>query len=205
MNKEEFDINQELEQMRQDYAALKERFDKQQIINEQLIQNAMKKDVRRLFLSKKTLPLGIAFAILAVILSYIQGMAWWVTLSIIIFSVIFFPGAIWVYKGIREDEIYNGDILSTTEALRKFKKRYIALVAGICIYFFAFVVAATLFMTSMDISSELMWRRGVLVAILCVGTLALEYYSAKRLLNACDAIIERLQMREEGQDTGLSD
>ena len=37
MNKEEFDINQELEQMRQDYAALKERFDKQQIINEQLI------------------------------------------------------------------------------------------------------------------------------------------------------------------------
>ena len=51
MNKEEFDINQELEQMRQDYAALKERFDKQQIINEQLIQNAMKKDVRRLFLS----------------------------------------------------------------------------------------------------------------------------------------------------------
>ena len=43
MNKEEFDINQELEQMRQDYAALKEQFDKQQIINEQLIQNAMKR------------------------------------------------------------------------------------------------------------------------------------------------------------------
>ena len=41
MNKEEFDINQELEQMRQDYAALKERFDKQQIINEQLMQHAI--------------------------------------------------------------------------------------------------------------------------------------------------------------------
>ena len=47
MNREEFDINQELEQMRQDYAALKERFDKQQIINEQLMQNAMKKDLKR--------------------------------------------------------------------------------------------------------------------------------------------------------------
>ena len=43
MNKEEIDINQELEQMRQDYAALKERFNKQQIINKQLIQNAMKR------------------------------------------------------------------------------------------------------------------------------------------------------------------
>ena len=37
MNKEEFDINQELDQMRQDYAALKERFDRQQIINEILL------------------------------------------------------------------------------------------------------------------------------------------------------------------------
>ena len=42
MNKEEFDINQELEQMRQDYAALKERFDKQQIINEKLMEKAFK-------------------------------------------------------------------------------------------------------------------------------------------------------------------
>ena len=197
MNKEEFDINQELEQMRQDYAALKERFDKQQIINEQLIQNAMKKDVRRLFLSKKTVPIGIACAILGVILSYIQGMAWWLTLSIIIFSVIFFPGVFWVYKGIREETIYNGDILSTTEALRQFKKRYIVLVAGICLYFFVFVVGATIFMTSMNISAELMWRRGILIALLCVGTLALEYYSAKRLLNACDDIIDRLKMKDE--------
>ena len=197
MNKEEFDINQELEQMRRDYADLKDRFDKQQIINEQLMQNAMKKDVRRLFLSKKTVPIGIACAILGVILSYIQGMAWWLTLSIIIFSVIFFPGVFWVYKGIREETIYNGDILSTTEALRQFKKRYIVLVAGICLYFFVFVLGATIFMTSMNISAELMWRRGILIALLCIGTLALEYYSAKRLLNACDDIIERLKMNDE--------
>ena len=197
MNKEEFDINQELEQMRQDYAALKERFDKQQIINEQLMQKAMKKDVHRLFLSKKTIPLGIALTIIAVILSYVQGMAWWVTLSIILFGVIFFPGAFWVYKDVREDDIYNGNVLSTTEILRKFKKRYVVLVAGICIFFFAFVIIATLNMTSMNISTELMWRRGIIVAILCVGTLYLEYYSAKRLLNACDDIIDRLKIKEE--------
>jgi hypothetical protein len=45
--------------------------------------------------------------------------------------------------------------------------------------------------------AELMWRRGILVALLCVGTLALEYYSAKRLLNACDDIIERLRIKDE--------
>ena len=197
MNKEEFDINQELEQMRQDYAALKERFDKQQIINEQLMRNAMKKDVRRLFLSKKSAPVGIVLAIVAIILCFVLEFEWWVPMSLVIYSLIVFPGVFWVYKGIREETIYNGDILSTTEALRPFKKRYIVLVAGICLYFFVFVLGATIFMTSMNISTELMWRRGILIALLCVGTLALEYYSAKRLLNACDDIIERLKMKDE--------
>lgn len=197
MNKEEFDINQELEQMRQDYADLKERFDKQQIINEQLMQNAMKKDVRRMFLSKKTVPIGIALTLLAVILCYVQGMAWWLTLSIIIYGVIFIPGVYWAYNGVREEEIYNGDILSTTETLRRFKKRYIIWVTGMCLYFFLFVILATFHMTTMNISVELMWRRGLLAALLCVGILVLEYYSAKRLLNTCDAIIERLKMKDE--------
>ena len=197
MNKEEFDINQELEQMRQDYAALKERFDKQQIINEQLMQNAMKKDVRRMFLSKKTIPLGIAIAVLATILSYVQGFAWWVTLSLIIFTAIAFPAVYWAYKGVREEDIYNGDILSTSETLRRFKKRYITLETGICLYFFAFVVIATIYMTTMNISTELMWRRGILVALLCVGTLTFEYFYAKRILNACDDIIDRLKMKDE--------
>ena len=179
MNKEEIDINQELEQMRQDYAALKERFDKQQIINEKLMQNAMKKDVGRMFLSKKTVPLGVACCILAVILSYVQGMAWWVTLSLILFTVISIPAVYWAYKGVREEEIYNGDILSTTETLRRFKKRYVALETGICI------------------STELMWRRGILIALLCVGTLAFEYFYAKRTLNACDDVIERLKIKDE--------
>ena len=197
MNKEEFDINQELEQMRQDYAALKERFDKQQIINEQLMQNATKKDVRRLFLSKKSIPATIALFIIAVILCYVQRFDWWVPLSIIIYGLLTIPGIFWVYKGIREEDIYNGDILSTTESLRKFKKRYVILMTGICVLFFIFVIIATFYMTSMNISAELMWRRGIIIALLCVGTLILEYYSAKRLLSACDAIIERLKMKDE--------
>jgi hypothetical protein len=197
MNKEEFDINQELEQMRQDYADLKERFDKQQIVNDYLMQKAMNGDVRRLFLSKKMIPLGIVVLVVAIILSIVQGYEWWLPAALIVFGLLFFPGVFWAYKGIREDEIYNGDILSTTEVLRKFKKRYILVEAGICIYFFAFVVLATLYMTSLNISPEMMWRRGIFIAILCVGTLTLEYISAKRLLGSCDAIIDRLKIKED--------
>ena len=157
----------------------------------------MKKDVRRLFLSKKSIPVTIALFIIAVILCYVQGFDWWVPLSLIIYGLLTIPGVFWVYKGIREEDIYNGDILSTTESLREFKKRYVILVTGICVLFFLFVILATFYMTSMNISAELMWRRGIIIALLCVGTLILEYYSAKRLLSACDAIIERLKMKDE--------
>ena len=183
--------------MRQDYALLKERFDKQQIINEQLMRNAMNRDVRRLFLSKKSIPAGIALTVIAVIMCYVQGFVWWVPLSLVIYGMVVFPGVFWVYKGIDEDTVYNGDILTTTEALRKFKKRYIGLVTVVCILFLAFVVVATLYLTSTNICAEMMWRRGILIALLCVATIAMEYYFAKRLLNTCDDIIERLKMKDE--------
>ena len=61
MNNKEVDINQELEQMRQDYAALKERCDKQQIVNDRILKKAMKQTGGRLrFNSNLTIALGVA-------------------------------------------------------------------------------------------------------------------------------------------------
>ena len=61
MNNKELDINQELEQMRQDYAALKDRCDRQQIVNDQILRKAMKQSGGRLrFNSNLTIALGVA-------------------------------------------------------------------------------------------------------------------------------------------------
>ena len=197
MNKEVFDNNQELEQLRQDYAVLKERFDKQQIVNEQLMQNAMKRDVKRIFLSKKSTIAASALLIIAVIFSFAQRFEWWVSFSLILFGLTSIPVVIWVYKGVHEEDIYNGDILTTAETLRKFKKRYLILEAFVCIFFFAFVVWAMIYVFSSNISTQLMWRRVIILALLCIGALYLEYYFAKRLLKACDDIIERLKTKDE--------
>ena len=197
MNKEELDINQELEQMRQDYAALKDRYDKQQIITDYLLQKAMKSDIHRLFLSKKAAYWAAGLLLVFVVLFFVQGYELWLLFALVIFGLMAIIGVFWAYKGVREEDIYNGDILSTAGTLRKFKKRFLILEAGICIYFFAFVVVGTIYMTSMNISTGMMWRRGILIALICVGTLSLEFLSSKRLLNACDNIIERLQMKED--------
>lgn len=57
----EIDINKELEQMRQDYAALKDRYDQQQIVNDQILRKAMRQAGGRLrFNSNLTIVLGVA-------------------------------------------------------------------------------------------------------------------------------------------------
>ena len=68
MNNKEIDINQELEQMRQDYAALKDRCDKQQIVNDQILRKAMKQSGGRLRFNAN---LSIALGVMAVLFSFI--------------------------------------------------------------------------------------------------------------------------------------
>lgn len=78
MNKEEFDINQELEQMRQDYASLKERFDKQQIINDKLMEKAFKSDVQWLsFDQTSSVVVGILAIPTIIVLSIVKDLEWW--------------------------------------------------------------------------------------------------------------------------------
>ena len=67
MNNKDIDINQELEQMRQDYAALKDRCDKQQIVNDQIIRKAMKQSGGRLRFNSN---LSIVLGVVAVFLTF---------------------------------------------------------------------------------------------------------------------------------------
>ena len=195
MNKEEFDMNQELEQMRQDYAALKEQLDGQQIISDHLLQSAMKRDVRWLFLEKKIIIWESALIVALIALSIALNTQWWLTTLLAVFGIIVYAAIPVVYKGVREENICNGDILSTAQTLLRFKKRYIAWELGMCVYFLVFAILASYHMTTMGMGAEMMWRRGILVVIVVVVVLVLEYAYAKRLLGSCDAIIERLQMK----------
>ena len=101
MNKEEFDINQELEQMRQDYAALKERFDKQQIINEKLMEKAFKSDVRWLSTDKQSGLIAGALGIpLVIVISIIRHIDWWFPAAVSFFIVIAIWAMLRMYKNL---------------------------------------------------------------------------------------------------------
>ena len=199
MNKEEFDINQELEQMRQDYAALKERFDKQEIINNHLMDKAFHADARWLFLEKYISPVLAALLIaLAIVLGVIKYVPQWIIIAMIAFGVISIIGVLWAYKGVNKEALFNSDIVTATETMRKFKKRYFILEAVTWTYFIGMMAFGALQIASYNFPAHTIVIRELLLALLVISAGLLEYFLVKRQLKARDDIIERLQMREDG-------
>ena len=198
MNKEEIDINQELEQMRQDYADLKVRFDKQQILNEKLMEKAFKSDIGWLsFNQGATLVVG-AFTILSLIsFSIWRGLPWRYSIPLCAVCIISVLAIFWVYKNLSLDTLFGEDILTATKKVRRFKQQYLrgtifcwVAVLGL-LGVFSPVVYRIWSPSGKAVSVFVMM--GILLVILAI----IGVFGFKRLMQACDKILERLQMKED--------
>ena len=198
MNKEEYDINQELEQMRQDYADLKERFDKQQIINGQLMEKAFKSDIRWLSFDRKSLPvIGAGLIIILVSFSVWRGVPWRYTIPLCIVGVITVLVMSWVYKNLSLDTLFGEDILTATRKVKRFKQQYL--------WGTLFCWAALLGI--LGVFSPVIYRIWspsgkavsvfVMLAIVIVICAVINVFAFRRMMQACDKILERLQMKED--------
>ena len=198
MNKEEFDINQELEQMRQDYADLKERFDKQQIINEKLLEKAFKADIRWLSLDKKITPVaGIALVLILVSFSVWRGVPWRITILLSVFGLISVLAVDWVYKKLSLDTLFGEDILTATKRVRRFKQQYLWVLIAIW-------GALLVILGSLSPMIYRIWSPSgkaasafVMLAVGVVICAVVNVFSFKRMMQACDKIVERLQLKED--------
>ena len=196
MNKEEFDINQELDQMRQDYAALKERFDRQQIINDRLMEKAFKSNVRWLSADRLSGLIAGALGIpLIIAISIIKHIDWWFPAVWSIFIVIVIWAMLRMYRNLSKETLYEDDILSATKKVKRFKQQYHR-------FFFVSMTAAVILAGSYAPTVYHSWStpeqgtRMVLFLVLLVVVLSIiGYLFYKRLMRACDSIIEQLQMK----------
>ena len=194
MNKEEFDINQELEQMRQDYADLKERFDQQQIINEQLMEKAFKADVRWLSRDRNSGVIAVILGIPAIIiLSIIRKADWWFPVVATVFVLIILWAMLRLYKNLSKDTLYTEDVLSATKKVKRFKQQYQR-------YFFASLAAAVILFGSYLPTIYHSWstpeqgtKMVVIGCIFAVVLLVWGYVYYKCLMKACDSILDRLE------------
>ena len=198
MNQEEFDINQELEQMRQDYAALKERFDKQQIINDQLMEKAFKSDVRWLSFDKNSAVVASILAVPTIItLSIIKKLEWWFPVVSCIFILTICFAQLRLYKNLSKDTLYTEDILSATRKMKRFKLQYQR-------FFSVSMIVAVILAGSYVPSIYHSWstpeqgtKMALILVLIVVVLCIMGFFYYKRLMKSCDSIIEQLQLKEK--------
>ncbi|MBO7077612.1 MAG: hypothetical protein J6W01_05130 [Bacteroidales bacterium] len=197
MNKEEFDINQELEQMRQDYADLKERFDKQQIINEKLMEKAFKSDIRWLAFDRKSLPVvGVALVIFLVSLSIWRGLLWRYSISLGAVGIISVLVMLRIYKNLSLDTLFGEDILTATKKVKRFKQQYLwgTVFCWVAVLGILGVFSPTIYRiwSPSGKAVSVFVMLGISIVILAI----IGAYFYKRLMQACDKILERLEIKE---------
>ena len=198
MNKEEFDINQELEQMRQDYAGLKERFDKQQIINEQLMEKAFKSDIRWLSFDKKITPVaGIALVLILISFSVWRGVPWRITILLSAFGLITVLAVSWVYKKLSLDTLFGEDILTATKKVRRFKQQYLWLLLALWAALLVILGALSPMIYRIWSPSGKAASAFVMLAVAVVICAVVNVFCFRRMMQACDKVVERLQLKED--------
>ena len=116
--------NIELEDMRAQLALLKNKLDKEEIVNDRLLRETMKQKID--FINHKAFyntSSSVIVIILAVVLFPLYGLSWWLvgyTVLMMLVCMLF----TWIdHRGFTPD-LMNGDLLTAAKRMRKLKKDY---------------------------------------------------------------------------------
>ena len=115
----------ELEEMREQIKILKEKLDKEKIINDRVIKRAMNKNINKLHRQGTVMVIfGTITTICCPIIIHNIGMPLWFTAFtafILIFSTI---ATAVIHRGINSDMLYNEDMLQIAQRVHKLKLSY---------------------------------------------------------------------------------
>ena len=114
----------ELEQMREQMAAFKNRLDKQQIINEQLVRNSMgsKMSWIKNFVWIEIVILPVLLYFFAQIFHVRMGLSWWLFAFLAIGTTADVIGD-YIINRIPKSQLFSGDLVETSQRLVKMKKQ----------------------------------------------------------------------------------
>ena len=199
MNDPEIGTSQELEQMRQDYAALKQQFDKQQIISGALMEKAFQADARWLSFDQ-----GMSYAIGAlaipatIVICLLREVPLGFMAAFVVFISLGLGGNLLLHRNLSKDTLYEEDILTAVRKVRRFKQqtKWLEIVT--------WIVALILF-GSFVLTVHSVWptpETGLLFLPLIAVGIVIDVFYTRRLLQACDDMLDRLTLKEEENTNG---
>lgn len=194
MQNDNLSMCDELRQMKSDYECLKADMDKQMIINRQLMESVLRNNVSVLDSNRKTTMTSVSAAILITfVISYIKGLDMYLAGTIVAFYILMLVGYILIFHKLGKIEYGTDNVLSTVTRLRKFKWNYMI----VNTVSWVLVVGLMCFMFPEIYNTFLSPERGIAaIAFMSVAILVgicIQYYIDRKVLMACDDIIDRLK------------
>lgn len=186
----------ELRQMKSDYEYLKADMDRQMIVNSQLLETIFRNNVSVLDSNRRTSIVSVSTAILVILtVSYIRGLDMRLAGMIAVCYAFMLIGYILIYHKLGKIEQGNDNVLSTMTRLRNFKRNYMIVNA----ISWGLVAVLMCFIFPEILDTYLSHERGIAaIAFMCLAVIAgicIQYFIDRKVLKACDDIIDRLEDR----------
>ena len=188
----------EFEQLQKEYACLKADFDKQKILNEQLVDKIFKKNVKVLDTNKKTSVFICVVAIMFVLLvAVINGVDMKYAILPALLCLVIMVGYLILYHKLGRVEYGQDSILEMLIKMRKFKKNYM-LLNGVL---WLLSIGLMAFLIPVIYGSFTISLYGIIaiafVGVIFIICIVIQYLIDKKVLKACDDIIDRLNYESE--------
>ncbi len=115
----------ELLEMRQQLAVLKDKLEKETIISDKLLREVTRQKVRRL--NRTVWQQGIAVAFVLTFGNYLfyqTGCSWWFIAATSLMMIVCLLATIIPHRWVRQDEIMSGDLLQVAKQVRRLRQLY---------------------------------------------------------------------------------
>lgn len=189
---------QELQEMKEQMALLKDSLRKEQIVNDRLLREAMHGKVERIHRKAWVVGLCALYVCTFGIWSFHElGLSWYLigaTVAMMIYSVV---KTIVIHRRLAANNVMTDDLRTVAHAAKRLKQDYIrSLYGGMVMVFiwFLWLAAEILFGHTVYAESSIMVRGGMLGMLFLGGVIGflLGYRMHRRVLSLCDDIIRQV-------------
>ncbi len=189
---------QELQEMKEQMALLKDSLRKEQIVNDRLLREAMHGKVERIHRKAWVVGLCALYVCTFGIWSFHKlGLSWYLigaTVAMMIYSVV---KTIIIHRRLAANNVMTDDLRTVAHAAKRLKEDYIrSLYGGMAMVFVWFIWLAMeiLFGQTVYAESSIMVRGGMLGMLFLGGVIGflLGYRMHRRVLSLCDDIIRQV-------------
>ena len=194
-------LSDEFEQMRSEYAALKEEMDGQQIVDDTIMERILKRGVRSLNFDRIISTSScLVFAAMVLLFAPLDGTDRWAVLSVVAFLLIM---ALWsiLYRKLGLSRICQEDVLTAALKVRKFRRNYI--VQTVVSYVMTVVLLCVFIIPAVPAFDALPSdKRQQVIVVLCVFlflAVSLQCLVDRKVLSACSDIINCLDDRSKDE------